>query len=410
MFKQKALLTIKQNSFNKYPMKLSLLFLSRLSIVTIALLSHSVAMADRRWDDANNPDNLDPNYNHQFNQLPLNGEVDHSGRRGWADSYWPLVRGSIAERWQVKGADYKKESSPSAFQIINRMTIEQINLLSPAEKFDIVRGKFNYPIATQIRKDYKEDEKDWRGLCNGWTHSSLNYPEPKPIVFISPKNNIAVPFGSSDIKGLLAFYHAKKDHSRAKFIGRSCRTLSRILLNINGACTDVNPAAFHIMMANELGIKHRGFAADRDPSIQVWNQPFIKFESRIDNVKYYDLSKKASEETSKEIYVTSTLTYVNELYDTEIPTEETASHVAPSYLPVLQNQKTRTIEYQYVLEIDYRGNIIGGEWISGIRPDLIWKQDFELPGMTRDKDDKPDDWSMLAEIVKAATDGQPIGE
>ncbi len=380
------------------------------TILLLGILLQSSAYADRTWDDANDPNQFDQDYVHEFFNLPLQGEVDYSGKRGWADSYWPLVRGSIAERWQIPGSNYKKETSPSAYQLINHLSQEQINLLSPAEKFDIVRGKFSYPIATKIRKDYKEDEKDWRGLCNGWTHSSLNYPEPHPIVYISPKNTIAVPFGSSDIKGLLAFYHAKKDRSASKYIGRSCRTISRLLLNINGACTDVHPAAFHIMMANELGIKHRGFAADRDPSVQVWNQPFIRFESKIDNIKTRDLSKKATEGTRKEIYITSVLTYVNELYNSDIPIEETSEHVAPSYEPVLLKQKTKTIEYQYVLELDVQDRIIGGEWISGLRPDLIWKQDFKLPGMTIDEDKKPDDWSMLIDIVKLATDGLQIGE
>jgi hypothetical protein len=380
------------------------------TILLLGILIQSTAFADRTWDEANNPDQFDSDYVHEFFRLPLKGEVEASGQRGWADSYWPLVRGSIAERWQVSGSNYKKETSPSLFQIANRMSQEQINLLSPAEKFDIVRGKFSYPIATKIRKDYKEDEKDWRGLCNGWTHSSLNYPEPHPIVYISPNHSIAVPFGSSDIKGLLAFYHAKKDRSRSKYIGRSCRTISRLFLNINGACSDVHPAAFHILMANELGIKHRGFAADRDPSVQVWNQPFIRFESRIDNIKNADLSKKATEGTRKEVYITSVLTYVNELYDSDVPTEETSEHVSPSYQPVLHQQKTRTIEYQYLLELDSRDRIIGGEWISGLRPDLIWKQDFQLPGMSFDEDKKPDDWSILTDIVKMATGGLPIGE
>ena len=185
--------------------------------------------------------------------------------------------------------------------------------------------------------------------------------------------------------------------------------MSRFLLNLNGACSDVHPAALHIMMTNELGIRKKGFAADRDPSVQVWNQPFIAYESRIDNIKTRDLSKKATEGTRKEVFITSILTYVNELYDTDEPTEETADHVAPSYLPVLGKQKTKTIEYQYLLELDYRDNIIGGEWISGMRPDLIWRQDFVLPGIVKEKKDETDDWSILTDLVKMATDGLPIG-
>jgi hypothetical protein len=373
--------------------------------IAITLLSLSIlpsAHADRSWDDANSPSNFDASYIRDFNQLPLRGEMDQSGKRGWADSYWPKVKGSIANRWQVPGSNYKEDKSPSYFQL-SRMSDTQIDLLSPAEKFDLARGKISFPIATKIRKDFKEKEKDWRGICNGWTHASLNYAEPNPIVYIEPNSKRKIPFGSSDIKALLAHFHANLDESGAKYIGRSCRPGSRFLLNFNGACSDVHPAALHIMMANEMGIRHQGFAADRDPSVQVWNQPFVKFESRIDDIKTRDLSKKATEGTRKEVYITSTLTYVNELYNTEDPLLEDADHSAPSYTPVLATQKYRTIEYKYVLELNFRDRIIGGEWISDMRPDLIWKQDFKLPGLVRDEDNKKDDWSLLSELVKIAT-------
>ena len=372
-------------------------------IALLTLPMHS-ALADRTWDDANSPDNFDSRYIKNFNNLPLTGEIDHSTKRGWADSYWPNVNGSIADRWQVKGSKFKEDHSPS-YSELNNMSDSQIDLLSPAEKFDIARGKFSFPVATFIRKKTKDTDKDWRGICNGWTHSSLNYAEPNPIVYIDPTTKRKIPFGSGDIKGLLAYYHAKKDiYSGAKFIGRSCRAGSRLFFNLNGACTDVHPASFHIMMANELGIKHQGFAADRDPSVQVWNQPFVKFQSRIDNIKTSDLSKKATDGTRKEVTVTSTLTYVNELYDSNNPMDETAEHVAPSYTPVLGTQKLKTIEYQYVLELDYNDRIIGGEWISDLRPDLIWKQEFKLPGVSIDENKDSDDWSLLAKLVKLATE------
>lgn len=381
-------------------MKFNLTKTQLLSFIAILSVSASSASADRKWDDSNNPGNFDSNYIKDFNQLPLNGGLDSQSKRGWADSYWPKVRGSIADRWQVKGSKYKDDKSPSYYDL-NRMSEAQINLLSPAEKFDLARGKLDFPIATDIRKSFKKKEKDWRGICNGWTHASLNIDEPNPIVYIDPASNRKIPFGSSDIKGLLAYYYSEMDDSGAKYIGKSCRSGSKFLFNFNGACSDVHPAALHIMMANELGLKHQGFAADRDPSIQVWNQPFVKFESRIDNIKTRDFSKKASEGTRKEVYITSILTYTNELYDGE---GETADNVAPSYLPVLATQQYKTVEYQYVLELNHRDRIIGGEWISEIRPDLIWKQDFNLPKMVRDEDNKKDDWSLLNTLLKMATE------
>jgi len=372
-------------------------------ILVFTVFSSSLAFADRSWNDANNPSNFDPKYIKNFTQLPLNGAMDPQLKRGWADSYWPRINGTIADRWQVKDSFYKDDKSPTQSQL-QSMSDDQLSVLSPGEKFDIARGKLNFPIVSEIRKTYKVSTKDYHGLCYGWTHASLNYDEPKAIDYTNPKNNIKIHFGSSDIKGLLAFYHQNYDSSIYRFIGKSCTSATH-LFNLDGSCTDVHPASFHIMMANELGIKHRGFAADRDPGVEIWNQPFVKFESTIDNIKTTDLSHKATTGTKKEVYITSILTYTNELYDTDDPNLEDSMHVLPSNDPVLgtPKQKYRTATYQYILELNSRDQIIGGEWISDDRPDVIWTRNFKLPGKFIGEDKKTDDWSLLAELVKMAT-------
>jgi len=96
---------------------------------------------------------------------------------------------------------------------------------------------------------------------------------------------------------------------------------------------------------------------------------------------------------------------VDELYDTMDPMQETGYHVKPSYQPVLGTEQERLIptNYKYVLELDSRDQIIGGEWISDNRPDLIWKQEFRMPGMSKDDKGKPDDWSLLSELIRLST-------
>ena len=76
----------------------------------------------------------------------------------------------------------------------------------------------------------------------------------------------------------------------------------------------------------------------------------------------------------------------------------------PSNDPVLgtEKQKYRTAEYKYVLELNSRDMIIGGEWISEDRPDVIWTRDLKLPGKFMGDNKKMDDWSLLAELVRIA--------
>ena len=99
------------------------------------------ALADRRWNEANDPKNFEPDYVYNFNRLPVSGNLDETNK-GWSDSYWPATRGYISDRWQVKTAafNFKKYAPVSSYRV-GSMSAEEINLLSPGEKFDIARGK-----------------------------------------------------------------------------------------------------------------------------------------------------------------------------------------------------------------------------------------------------------------------------
>jgi hypothetical protein len=370
------------------------------------------ALADRKWNEANDPKNLEPDYVYILGTLPLSGNLDQS-RKGWSDSYWPATRGYIADRWQVPALAFKfDEYDLPKPDTVYRMAAGQLNLLSPAEKFDIVRGKLDFPTAKFFRKKNPSDRDWWRGLCNGWTQASLHYDEPKNIVFTSPVNGIRMPFGSSDIKGLLAYYYAYLDRTVEDsknpyhgYIGRACKLKERILLNARGGCSDINAGAFHIALTNEIGIRKRAFAMDRDPDTQVWNHPVVGFESKVVGVKTSDLSKDKTPGTVREVTMETTVRYVNELYSTHAPGEENDRNVAPRYEPLGPgNQHYGTLNYRYVLELNSYDRIIGGEWDKDSSyPDFIWRQAFDPEGLGRDTKNFKDDWTLLDAIVKAAT-------
>ena len=381
--------------------------------ILLPLLFTLSAHADRSWNDANNPANLGDGYSHEFFRLPLKGSITDSNK-GWSDSYWPATRGYIADRWQVPSLAFKFKDyelpEPSALYL---MSSSQLNLLSPAEKFDIIRNQLEFPLMKRLQKANPTDADWWRGLCNGWTQASLHFDEPKPILFRSPRNGIVVPFGSSDIKALLAYYYAQIDRtsydSENKFqgyIGRACRLKDRVVFDATGACSDINAGAFHIALTNEMGIRHEGMAMDRDPDTQVWNQPFVGYETKILEIKTADLSKKKTEGTVKEVKVSTTVKYVNELYSTHDPLQENDHNVAPQYQALGKgNQRYGSAEYIYILELDAGDRIIGGEWtFEGDRhPDFIWKQPFNPNGLAQDTLRFKEDWVLLDAIVKQAT-------
>jgi hypothetical protein len=394
------------------------------SVLMTALFSQTFSYADRKWNDANDPRNLDRNYNFNFSQLPTHGDVSNTNR-GWSSSYFPKTRGYIAERWQdprysgvMKFKDYPLPNSYS----ISKMSQEELNLLSPAEKLDVARGRYDFPLATELRQDTPNPKNDWwRGLCGGWTHASVNIDEPHPIVYTNPTTKISLKINSGDIKGMMAYYYAYRDRSTfpgernsARYLGKSCRPGKKLLMGLDGSCSDINAGAFHVALTNEIGIKKNAMAIDRDPTVQVWNQPFVKYSSVVDRVE--NASSKASEGTAKEVYVTTVVTFANEQYKisaSEVKpgrTEEDYEddeHVAPTAEAILGTdlQEYRTKTYKYVLELDSRDQIIGGDWIYGSdpHPDMIWKQAFALPGIGYGKDNRADDWSVLKDIILQAT-------
>jgi hypothetical protein len=388
------------------------------SIVLAAILSQSFAFADRKWNDANDPRNLDGSYSLNFYQLPPKGDVSDTNK-GWSSSYWPKTRGYIAERWQdptqAGSLKYKDYHLPSQYEI-QSMSAAQLNLLSPAEKFDIARGRFDLPIATALIKEDANPKQDWwRGLCNGWTLSSVNLPEPHSAEVKIAKLNQPITFNSGDMKALLAYYYSY-DRSPSKYIGKSCRAGKKLLFDIDGSCKDVNAAAFHVALLNEIGMKHNPLAIDRDPSVQVWNQPFVKYEMTVDRVEERDISKKATDGTRREVYVTTVAYYANEQYKID-PSEiaqgktrewyEDDTHSHATAYPVMgtPEQEYGHKTYKYVLELDSRDQIIGGDWLndSDFHPDLVWKQTFNLPSTGYDKDGKGSDWSMLKNLIQQAT-------
>src|SRR5690606_22761883 len=102
-------------------------------------------------------------------------------------------------------------------------------------------------------------QSDWHGICNGWTAAALHHAEPAQVMLVNP-DGIRVPFGSSDVKALLSFYYAVIESSSDGQIGARCS----VGVQVSKACKDVNPGAFHIALANELGLHHRGFAIEID--------------------------------------------------------------------------------------------------------------------------------------------------
>ncbi len=362
----------------------TLLLAASFLVVSCSVSDASVSKLREAWDYENHPSHFDVTPK-KFASLPLEGHLPKE-HYPWSDDYWPTYGGGISRRWQVQTAsrDYKtfvyKPIDESIFSTAPSPTFD-IAKLSPAEKFDLYMDRYDFPLTKQEQEKMLEavDEKtkkipSWFGLCHGLAPASLMEPEPGPVLKVKNKKGLEIPFYPSDIKALMTYIYANAGGTD-RFIGVRCQTEDHELkVDSRGRiaapeCRDVNPGAFHLVLAELLGnqdeSKRRGFVFDMFMGAEVWNQAVVGYQVRHSTVDDYDpdddpLSDVRAPGTAKIANIAIYVSYV--------------THAAPSFVP-LSNDPTQYTEiayYAYSLELDANGVIIGGEWKSRERPDFIW--------------------------------------
>ena len=123
-------------------------------------------------------------------------------------------------------------------------------------------------------------------------------------------------------------------------------------------CTDTNPGAFHIVLANQISSLNESFVVDITRDAEVWNQPVVGYHSKVLKTTH-KISEKAAPGTVQEVFIETIMDYIEE--------------VPQSFKREKAPESVVSETYTYTLELDKRGRIIGGEWTSFERPDFIWK-------------------------------------
>lgn len=361
------------------------------------------------WDQDNNPKLMDVSaqqnkYSANWKDLPLKAELK---QRPWSDEYWPTYRGGLTYRWNDENAN---EKARYAYPIKAARTIKDpavVATLSPIEKFDLFLGKPNFPYTraerkrTQVMKtvsgqrDYEEgfEIPRWEGLCHAWAPAAMAFEEPDAVTLKNP-NGLEIAFGSSDVKALLTFFLDAVESPMSPIVGLRCEEdFAQLAVRLNdnsisqeefdrriaaNGCADTNAGTFHIVLANQIGRMNEGFVADITRDQEVWNHPVYAYETEV--VSESDKpSPGAARGTVKEITVNTTMHY-----EVEVGAHWDAGNYEGSAF-----NKT----YQYRLELNAKGKIIGGEWIGDERPDFLWKQ--ETPAFTGD-------YKAIEKIYKAS--------
>ncbi len=340
------------------------------------------------WNRKNSPTWFASDYEYTLDALPTKGSLE---KTPWSETYWPSRYGGIANRWNGDGQGFKYQLNTR--EQLKSMSAEDIARLSPAEKYDIMRGDYTYATVRAEWMRVNPENEGWEGLCHGWAAAALQFEEPKPVT-LTNGHKIEVQFGSSDVKALLIYLYGVKLTSRyqsaSAFMGGRCNTkdtspvTADIIRGSNDSpksvkipakyydlmargirpemdeCDDLNAGSFHIALTNQLGVMRQGFVVDVSPGFEVWNQPVYAFESQIDpTMVITDISDaERAFGVVKKVIVTTYMHYVMES--------------STNWNPVGSSTTKRS--YTYSLDLDRRGEIIGGDWLTESRPDFAWKQ------------------------------------
>ncbi len=310
------------------------------------------------WNERNNPARLG-RLDVKLSRLPLAGRVADPSL-AWPGYHWNNNVGGIAHRWTARDPQNFKYKSPSLAQL-KSLTQEEINQLSPAEKYDILNREYRYPTVKRVFTQVSPTAESWHGICHGYTTAAMNHAEPETVV-LKNRDGIEVTFYSSDVAGLLAYFYAKDATAKATLVGERCYVDTDVaLLDENRArCWDINAGAFHVIVTNRLGLLGESFVADVTRFREVWNHVAVSYESNM-------LAQSGPLETSAPGTVTRQFVEMKVRY---------AGAIAPKLHPVIGTPAAEYLDsrYQYWLDLDKDGEVVGGEWQDGAQPDFVWIQ------------------------------------
>ncbi|WAS89832.1 hypothetical protein [Nannocystis punicea] len=319
------------------------------------------------WSQADDPRLLSKDFNFELDELPRSGWAD---RTPWPGYYWPTYNDSINYRWAGSNIRSPAEKYGAAFGrsgvgtvISNRFGVGSIGGTKRC-RYDSECGGGRM-CGRRRGESRGRCIETWMGICHAWAPAAIMEREPKKGITFN-----GVRFEISDLKALISL--AYTEGLSVRFMSLRCNSVG---WPGSQACKDTNAGSFHVALTNLLGSRGESFVFDRTYDREVWNHPVVGYKvTRDEQVSAstansmlgrggskYRFNPKAAElrRVRTEVY------WINE--------------AGPGYNQQLVDNVatfTFTERYDYILELDSVGRIIGGEWIGGSKrrhPDFVWR-------------------------------------
>lgn len=368
---------------------LSFIVLGGSSVIGSQLFETTHQLIEKKWGL--------PLINH-FSQLPEMGEV--------SEDKFPFSGSSFEKNGILsKQNEINKDESLSikkpllTLNDLNQLSEEElrkkVQSLSAAEKFDLLRGRFDYPLTREEEKRLKLEEHPEVALLRGWslaattlrssellkpireiasafpkltlflpfkTFETLSLKEPSPSeahVWISQSKKIAIPFQSSDVKSLIAYYIGVRAWSQ--------NSMNQNIREIGSIEHELSAKSFHQILTNTVGIQKAPLSFSFYEDGQKKYEPIVKYESNI---------RLERTENGESQYLITT-----DYYSLK-PSEKSWRALSS-----LQNEEAKQNKHLRHSQSVYRLKGEQSEWIDGTRPSSLIRmnpvslnQEFEKLG------------------------------
>lgn len=315
----------------------------------------------------------------------------------WSDYYWATYRAGVAYRYAdsqfpaFAGADGWPQVRE--FFNVNLNTpinsSSELNRLSPAEKYDLLVGDINKGL-TRSQINNAENTynsfgriETWFGICHGWAAAAFMHQRPLNKVSVTLPNRMNLDFYPSDIKALSSLAWANSRRAPQLFAGGRCDVKNpqqdQNGRTIDPNCWDANPALWHATVVNRVGLDKKSFVFDVTYDYEVWNQPVVAYR-----MSYFNPANSQASSNIRDV-----MTYLPQMTNDKfrayrspsaqwvvgvIMDVDYAVETAPNQnsSDSSYNDGISTVQFVYDLEIDEKGNIVGGEWYQNAHPDFVW--------------------------------------
>jgi len=210
----------------------------------------------------------------------------------------------------------------------------------------------------------------WAGHCNGMSAAAIRHQEPVQNVLRG-----GIVFTPYDIKALLSEIYMSAGFAftgggRCESNPGSPAYRNPADLTKMGSCEDINPAVWHLVVSNWIGIKKQSVIFDKNGDNQVWNYPLYSYSYTAQEISSQDALSKVSPRPGTGVWPFNP--QASKFFEVIMQVKYTKEGQTEILSQTLDNDPT---VYRYVLELDVSGNIVGGEWelpSQGNHPDFLW--------------------------------------